>query len=66
MIGKFKTAIADTVGPSSKHRAVQMVFEANDEGKDVDPEVQTIVRKIALMRRIIDKFSTKKKCTSRR
>ena len=35
------------------------MFEANDEGKDVDPTVQTLVRKVSLMRMIIDKFQEK-------
>ena len=34
-------------------------FEVNDEGKDVDPYVQTLVRKVALMRRTVDKFPEK-------
>ena len=54
--GKLRTAIANTIGTCSKHRAIELVFEANGNGKDVDPDVQTLIRKVALMRRINDKF----------
>ena len=57
---KLRTAIANTIGPCSKHRAIELVFEVNDNGKDVDPLVQTLVRKVALIRRIIDTFPEKK------
>ena len=60
-MGKLRTAIANTIGTCSKHRAIELVFEANDDGKDVDPDVQTLVRKLDLMRRIIDKFPATKK-----
>ena len=53
---RLRSAIANAIGPCSKHRAMEMVFEVNDIGKDVDPIVQTLVRKVALIRRIIDKF----------
>ena len=43
----------------NNHRAIELIFESNDEGKDVDPTVRTLVRKVALMRRIIDKFPEK-------
>ena len=55
-IQRLRSAIANAIGPCSKHRAIELVFEANDIGKDVDPMVQTLVRKVALIRRIIDKF----------
>ena len=45
------------MGTCSKHRAIELFFEAND---DVDPDVQTLVRKVALMRRIIDEFPERK------
>ena len=56
VMSKLRTAIANVIGTSSSHRAIELVFEANDEGKDVDSAVQTLVRKVALMKRIIDKF----------
>ena len=56
MIGKFKTAIADAIGTKSQHRAQEIIFEVNDTGKDIDPEIQTLVRKVSLLRRITDKF----------
>ena len=59
MMNKLRTAIADVIGKTNNHRAIELLFEANDEGKDVDPTVQTLVRKVALMRRVIDKFSDK-------
>ena len=55
-MNKLRTAITNVIGTASSHRAIELVFEANEEGKDVDPTVQTLVRKVALMRRIIDKF----------
>ena len=58
-MGKLRTAIANTIGTCSKHRASELVFEANDDGKDVDPDVQTLVRKVSLMRRLIDEFLEK-------
>ena len=61
VIGKLRTAIANTIGTSSKHRAIELVFEANDDGKDVDPDAQTLVRTVALMRKIIHKFFKKSK-----
>ena len=59
IMNKLRTAIANVIGTTSNHRAIELVFEADDEGKDVDPIVQTLVRKIALMRRIIDKLLEK-------
>ena len=56
MVGKFKTAIADAIGTKSQHRAQEIIFEINDTGKDVDPEIQILVRKVSLLRRITDKF----------
>ena len=47
-IGKLRTAIANAIGTGSKHRAIGILFEANDDGKDVDPNVQTLVRKLRL------------------
>ena len=59
-MGKLRTAMANTIGTCSKHRSIEVVFEANDDGKDVDPDVQTLVRKVALVRRIIDEFPEQK------
>ena len=59
MMAKLRTAIANVIGTTNNHRAIELIFEANDEGKDVDPSVQTLVRKVALMRRINDKFHEK-------
>ena len=59
MMAKLRTAIVNVIGTANNHRAIELIFEANDEGKDVDPTVQTLVRKVALMRRIIDKFPDK-------
>ena len=50
VMGKLGTAIAKTIGTCSKHRAIELVFEANDDGTNVDPDVQTLVRNVALMR----------------
>ena len=55
-IGELRTAIANAIGTGSSHRAIEMIVEANDDGKGVDPNVQTLVRKVALMRRTIDDF----------
>ena len=59
MMAKLRTAIVNVIGTTNNHRAIELIFESNDEGKDVDPTVQTLVRKVALMRRIIDKFPEK-------
>ena len=59
VMSRLRTAIANTIGTCSKHRAIELIFEANDEGKDVDPDVQTLVRKVALMPRIITEFIEK-------
>ena len=56
MLGKFKTAIAEVIGTKSQHRAQEIIFEINDTGKHIDPEVQILVRKVSLLRRITDKF----------
>ena len=56
VMNKLRTTIANTIGTCSNHRTIEIIFEASDEGKDVDPVVQTLVRKVALMRRISDKF----------
>ena len=32
------------------------MFEANHDGKDVDPNVHTLIGKVALVRKTIDKF----------
>ena len=56
MIGKFKTAIAEAIGTKSQHRAQEIIFEINDTGKDIDPEIQILVRKVSLLRKIADKF----------
>ena len=61
VMNKLRTAIANVIWTSSSHRAIELVFEANDEGTDVDPAVQTLARKIVLMRRIIDKFLEEEK-----
>ena len=58
-MNKLRIAIANTIGTCSSYRAIEIVSEANDEGKDADPVVQTLVRKVSLMRRLIDKFLEK-------
>ena len=58
-MAKLRTAIVNVIGTTNNHRAIELIFESNDEGKDVDPMVQTLVRKVALMRRTIDKFPDK-------
>ena len=59
MMAKLRTAIVNVIGTTNYHRAMELMVESNDEGKDVDPSVQSLVRKVALMRRIIDKFPEK-------
>ena len=48
MMAKLRTAIVNVIGTANNHRAMELIFEANDEGKDVDPTVQALVRKAAL------------------
>jgi hypothetical protein len=59
VMAKFKTAIIDTIGTKSQHRAQEIIFEIHDKGKDMDPEIQALVRKVTLLRRITDKFPNK-------
>ena len=59
MMAKLRTAIVNVIGTTNNRRAIELIFESNDEGKDVDPMVQTLVRKVDLMRRTIDKFPDK-------
>ena len=54
MIAKLRIAIVNVIGTTNSNGAMELIFEANDEGKYIDPTVQTLVRKVALMRRIID------------
>ena len=56
VMAKFKTAIVDAIGTKSQHRAQEIIFEIHDKGKDLDSEIQAVVRKVTLLRRITDKF----------
>ena len=56
VMAKFKTAIVDAIGTKSQHRAQEIIFEIHDRGKEIDPEIQALVRKVSLLRRITDKF----------
>ncbi len=51
----FRAAVADTLGPRSKKRSAAIVFSVSSGHNDVDPEVQQVVRKIAMLRRMMDK-----------
>ena len=44
------------IGTKSQHRAQDIIFEIHDKGKDLDPEIQAVVRKVTLLRRITDEF----------
>ena len=48
----MRTAIADTVGPNSARRCLAMVFTYNNQKADLDPNIQQVVRKVTLLRRI--------------
>ena len=52
----LRTAIADTVGPNSARRCLAMVFSYNNQKADLDPNIQQVVRKVALLRRITAKY----------
>ena len=52
----LRTAIADTIGPSSARRCLAMVFAYNNNKADLDPNIQQIVRKVTLLRRITAKY----------
>ena len=52
----LRTAIGDTMGPSSARRCLAMVFTYNNKKTDLDPQVQQLVRKVLLLRRIIAKY----------
>ena len=42
----LSAAIVQTIGPHPKRKAAEVVFETSSHGKDLDPKVQMIVRKL--------------------
>ena len=52
----FKAAIVDAIWPRSVRRSATVVLEAGSEGADLDPEINALVRKVMLLRRVIAKF----------
>ena len=52
----LRAAIVNAIGPRSVRRSRALTFETcSGKGKDLDPEVQKVVRKISLVRRTIAK-----------
>ncbi len=56
LIDELGAAIAGAVGPRSARRARAGVFEARSEGKEIDPKVVQLTRRVSLLRRILAKF----------
>ena len=52
----LRTAITDVIGPRSARRCIAMVYETCSGGTDLDPQVQQLVRKVALLKRMMAKF----------
>ena len=56
LVGELQAAIVDAIGPRSVRRAQMGVFELQRDGREMDPEVVQLVRRVALLRRELTKF----------
>ena len=54
LLGKYQTAVANTVGKQKGHRSVDPIFGIYSAGRDLDPCVQIFVMRAVMMRRFID------------
>ena len=54
-LGLLRTAFARAMAPHNQLTSGAMTFLSSSHGSDLDPVVETIVRKVLLMRRVITK-----------